>query len=185
VFSLSRGEKTVVLRPAGSKTKLERELRTQLNLLEDVERYGLVYGTDVPSSKSADHVVAKKTNLLSQLDSRFHDKLEVIGLGAGECGSVPGSEELERLILAAVADAHAIRFDAIKAFLQGAPEQPAVWADSKPGAYTYAATYASDVFSDSFADALWRDEAVAKALEARMRTTGAWQSLERLCLDDL
>jgi hypothetical protein len=94
---------------------------------------------------------------------------------------LPAKETLERLVCAAIVAAHPTRGEDVAAWLGS---RRGFFASSaglvKEHAWSHMAGWYADGGCDEFYQAVWRDEAVAIELEARLRPTGAWRVAEAL-----
>ncbi len=103
-----------------------------------------------------------------------------------ECGDpdptpgVPRKQTLERLVTAAIRAAAPDRGPAVEHWLNAEPQGLRL---PKSFGYSYFAKWYSDHGEGHFYESLWQDEAVVRELEERLRSSGAWQTVEKLVQD--
>jgi hypothetical protein len=86
---------------------------------------------------------------------------------------LPDQQTLERLVSAALAAAYPPRAKAVQDWLNSRPACPAP--DPKEHAWSYMAGWYAEHGCEDFYSNLWRDAAVVRELESRLRSAGAWQ----------
>jgi len=86
---------------------------------------------------------------------------------------LPDQQTLERLTSAALVAAYPARASAVQSWLDGRPITPG--SDPTEHAWSYMAGWYADHGCEAFYSNLWNDSQVAAALEARLRSSGAWQ----------
>ncbi len=87
---------------------------------------------------------------------------------------LPDQQCLERLVSAALAAAYPTRAASVQNWLDARPDLPG--ADPKEHAWSYMAGWYADFGCEAFYSNLWNDPRVAAELEARLRSSGAWQT---------
>lgn len=106
-------------------------------------------------------------------------RLIVWQAGACEQQGLPVSEDLERLVCAAIGDAHPSRAAAVSAWLENRPERPDEHT-AKPHSWSHMAGWYADEGCDQFWRALWRQEPIRIALENRLKASGAEAVIESI-----
>lgn len=86
---------------------------------------------------------------------------------------LPWQQTLERLVCSALRAAYPERAAAVAAWLASRPAPPA--STPKEHAWSFMAGWYADKNCDEFYQAVWRDEAIVRALRARLVPTGAWR----------
>jgi hypothetical protein len=92
--------------------------------------------------------------------------------------SLPSKQTLERLVVAAVGEAHADWLAHATQFLGTRPSPPPP--SGKEAAMTLMAGWYSGRLSEGFFEAIWADDAVARALERRLAASDTLAALDRL-----
>lgn len=92
--------------------------------------------------------------------------------------SVPDQQTLERLVSAALAAAYPPRAKAVQDWLDARPNPPQP--DPKEHAWSHMAGWYAEHGCEHFYANLWRDADVARELESRLRSSGAWRIAETL-----
>ncbi len=103
-------------------------------------------------------------------------------LDSGEIPGIPRQQTLERLAAAAIVAAYAERGEPVQRWLEAEPVEENTNHKNYGMSY-FAKWYAQRHGHGDFYRALWRDEAVAEQLKARLTATGAWQLVEELVAD--
>jgi len=93
---------------------------------------------------------------------------------------LPHQQTLERLVCAALAGVYPERARAVAAWLAGRPDPPKP--DAKDHAWSYLAGWYADHGCEAFFKCLWDDPGVVSELRRRLEETGAWKSVEEMCL---
>jgi hypothetical protein len=93
---------------------------------------------------------------------------------------LPDQQTLERLVSAALAAAYPPRATAVQDWLDARPDRQAP--DPKEHAWSYMAGWYAEHGCEDFYAHLWRDAAVVRELEARLRSSGAWQIAETVAV---
>jgi hypothetical protein len=91
---------------------------------------------------------------------------------------IPEKQTLERLVSAAIREAHSGRGESVARWLNDPPVGDP--GDPKAHGLSYLAKWYATHGVDDFYAHVWRDNRVAAALEGRLRTTGAWAKIERV-----
>ncbi|MCU0701841.1 MAG: hypothetical protein MUC96_35500 [Myxococcaceae bacterium] len=91
---------------------------------------------------------------------------------------LPGKQTLERLVVAAVDEAHPDWSAHVAQFLAGRPSPPA--SSGKEAAMALMAGWFSSRLSEGFFEAVWSDDRIAEALERRLAASDTLVALERL-----
>jgi hypothetical protein len=91
---------------------------------------------------------------------------------------LPGPQTLERLVSSALAAAYPPRANAVQDWLDARPGPPP--ADPKEHAWSYMAGWHAEHGCEDFYSNLWRDPAIVRELESRLRSSGAWQLAQAL-----
>ncbi|MER2566228.1 MAG: hypothetical protein ABTQ32_36230 [Myxococcaceae bacterium] len=121
------------------------------------------------------------------VDSQNPRAFVVPGVGHAELGvwatdevdpQLPQKQTLERLVVAAIADAEPARFAHVVKFLNSRPAPPP--AQGKEEAMALMAGWFSWRLSEGFFEAVWEESAVAAALEARLLKSGLLPALQML-----
>jgi hypothetical protein len=86
---------------------------------------------------------------------------------------LPDQQTLERLVSAALAEAYPARATSVQQWLDSRHAPPAP--DPKEHAWSYMAGWYAESGCEAFYSKLWHDPGVVAALEARLRSSGAWQ----------
>lgn len=86
---------------------------------------------------------------------------------------LPARQTLERLVCSALRAAYPTRATAVATWLAERPEAPP--SSPKEHAWSHMAGWYADKNCDDFYQAVWRDEAVAQELRARLDRSGAWR----------
>ncbi|MFO0588929.1 MAG: hypothetical protein U0441_15370 [Polyangiaceae bacterium] len=109
-----------------------------------------------------------------------------------DSSDLPRKQTLERLVCAALREAHPARAAAVHTWLQARPDPPfsvtkegvvperRLSLEPKEHAHSHFAGWFAEHGSGFFFRAVWQDDAVAAALTARLRKTGAWRAIESL-----
>jgi hypothetical protein len=92
--------------------------------------------------------------------------------------SLPSKQTLERLVVAAVGEAHPDWLAHAAQFLGTRPSPPPP--SGKEAAMTLMAGWYSGRLSEGFFEAIWADDAIARALERRLAASDTLAALERL-----
>jgi hypothetical protein len=90
----------------------------------------------------------------------------------------PAKQTLERLCCAALREVYPVRSDAVArwlATLEGGPTD-----NPKSFSWSYMAGWFPDRGCEAFLEQLWKDVAVAQALQDRLKRTGAWRVVQEL-----
>lgn len=116
------------------------------------------------ASYAADHVT------IEALVWGCDDGLEIAG--------IPIKQTLERLVAAAIVAAYPGRGPAVRDWLAGEPST--IGSLHKAHTYSLLAKWYGDHGCDDFFRAIWRDDAVRRQLEARLRESGAWATAETI-----
>jgi len=90
-----------------------------------------------------------------------------------ETPELPARQTLERLVCAALRAAYPERAAAVAAWLSARPAPPP--STPKEHAWSHMAGWYADKSCDEFYQAVWRDDAVARQLRARLEASGAWR----------
>ncbi|MEM9555790.1 MAG: hypothetical protein AAGC60_16165 [Acidobacteriota bacterium] len=98
---------------------------------------------------------------------------------ADTCG-VPNKQTLERLACAAIVEAYTRRAEPVESWLSA---EPRTSVDEKNYSFSYLAKWYADHGADDYWRALWRDEAIAEALEGRLEASGALEVVRELVAD--
>lgn len=93
---------------------------------------------------------------------------------------IPDQQTLERLVSAALAAAMPPRAKAVQDWLDARPTPPPP--NSKEHAWSYMAGWYAEHGCEDFYSNLWRDPAIVRELESRLRASGAWQIAESVAL---
>jgi hypothetical protein len=91
---------------------------------------------------------------------------------------LPDQQTLERLASAAVIAAYPLRATAVQDWLDTRPSPPPP--DPKEHAWSYMVGWYAEHGCEDFYSNLWRDADVVRELEARLRSSGAWQIAEEM-----
>jgi hypothetical protein len=91
---------------------------------------------------------------------------------------LPDQQKLERLVCAALAAAYPQRAKSVQDWLAARANPPLP--DPKEHAWSYMAGWYAGHGCEDFYTNLWRDAKLASELEARLRSSGAWQIAETL-----
>lgn len=86
---------------------------------------------------------------------------------------LPDQQTLERLASAAMAAAYPARAVAVQSWLDARPTPPSP--DPKEHAWSYMTGWNADHGCEAFYSNLWKDPRVVTELDARLRSSGAWQ----------
>lgn len=90
---------------------------------------------------------------------------------------VPAKQTLERVVTSAIRAAKTDRGAAVEQWLNA---EPAGLRLPKSFGYSYFAKWYSNHGDAHFYECVWQDTAVVRELEKRLRSTGAWQTVEEL-----
>lgn len=93
---------------------------------------------------------------------------------------LPSKQTLERLLAAAIRAAAPSRADAVEEWLNAEPSGRKL---PKSYAYSYFAKWYIDRGAGHFYECLWQDPAVARELQQRLQSVGAWKIVEDM-VDD-
>jgi hypothetical protein len=184
----------VRVRPCGGKSKVLQEARIRLTQRTTKLLLRLVINVDVDTNVAGavsgptglrQQDLLQKVQLVDPAASVNADgEIEVDG-GATKISLVrwevsdppapglPNQQTLERLVSAALAAAYPARATAVQNWLNARPVPPPV--DPKEHAWSYMAGWYAEYGCDAFYSNLWNDPKVAAELEARLRSSGAWQ----------
>jgi hypothetical protein len=99
----------------------------------------------------------------------------VVGVAAGLDG-VPAQQALERLACAAISRVYPARARALADWLRARPDPAGK--EHKAHAWSFYAGWYTHHGTGFFYEALWKDAAVARELEALLRDAGAWGTIE-------
>lgn len=107
-----------------------------------------------------------------------------------DSADLPRKQTLERLVCAALQGAYPARAAAVSRWLEERPLPPFPRTDTederrlsiepKEHAHSHFAGWFAEHGCDDFFRAVWRDEAIARELETRLRTSGAWGKISSL-----
>lgn len=87
--------------------------------------------------------------------------------------SLPNDQTLERLVCAAIIAAYPARANAVRDWLASRPQPPAT--NPKDHAWSHVAGWYAEHGCEAFYSNLWNDPRVVAELEARLKSSGAWQ----------
>ena len=93
---------------------------------------------------------------------------------------MPAKQTLERLVTASIQTAAPDRGAAVERWLNDEPRGLRL---PKSFGYSYFAKWYSDHGEGHFYECLWQDPDVVRELEKRLRSSGAWQTVEELVQD--
>ncbi len=93
---------------------------------------------------------------------------------------VPPKQTLERLVAASIRAAYPDRGPVVDSWLAA---EPLADVTHKNYGYSYLAKWYAEHGADDFFRVVWRTEAVAEQLRRRLKTTGAWATVESLAAD--
>jgi hypothetical protein len=86
---------------------------------------------------------------------------------------LPDQQTLERLVSAAMTAAYPARATSVQTWLDARPAPPS--ADPKEHAWSYMSGWYAEHGCEAFYSNLWNDPRVVAELDARLRSSGAWQ----------
>lgn len=97
---------------------------------------------------------------------------------------VPEKQTLERVVCAALAEAHPARAEAVQSWLEADPDPPKP-ANAKHFRYAYLSKWFlhGGRGPGSFWKQLWKDESVVTSLQARLQACGARAAVDALLAD--
>lgn len=190
VFQAPTGAR-IILHPVGGRSRLRPFARTYLaDRNHRFDRVVVNLDPDLPATEArpsegydlvrgiVEHYRGSATG-----EGRFRvGETEVVAV-VWECDDppetpgVPEKQTLERLVAASIVAAYPDRARAVVDWLAA---EPLGGDGPKHHGYSYLAKWWAEHGADDFFRELWRDEVVARELEARLRASGAWERIEAL-----
>lgn len=127
-------------------------------------------------------------SVLESLDSQLVVEKDVFYLFSRSCAvhitrwkadtpqaaGIPAKQTLERLVCAAICEAHATRSEDVEAWLSKKVRSP------KAYAWSYMAGWYAEHGCDDFYREIWRDDTVRPILERQLKAIGAWAIFDTL-----
>jgi hypothetical protein len=195
----SKSDHFIRLRPCNGKSNLLHETRVRLRQRSTKPLRQLILNVDADTIAAGTPVVA--TGLLQQdvlrqvqqldpgasLNANGHIEIDggaaTVALIRWETNDppapgLPDQQTLERLVCAALAAAYPQRAKSVQDWLAARANPPLP--DPKEHAWSYMAGWYAGHGCEDFYTNLWRDAKLASELEARLRSSGAWQIAETL-----
>lgn len=181
VFGFARPGRHLRVVPAQGRSKLVAKARSLVERARTVpalDALVVCIDTDAPPGDDAPRGVDLARTLGSGARTDPPLRLGAVEWRCGDPASLylPEPQTLERLVCAALAEAHPERASAVSAWLQGGPETHR----HKQHAWSHMARWYPDSGCDDFWRRVWDDAAVAAGLERRLRESGAWAVAESL-----
>jgi hypothetical protein len=193
----SKSGSFVRVRPCNGKSNVLREARIRITRRTIKRLLRLIINVDVDTSASGatpaptglrQQDVFHQVQLIDPLASINAEGEIEIDAGATKVALIrwetndppapglPDQQTLERLVSAALVAAYPPRAKAVQDWLAMRPTPPPP--DPKEHAWSYMAGWYAEHGCENFYANLWRDVAVVRELESRLRSSGAWQIAE-------
>ncbi len=195
----SKSDLFIRLRPCNGKSNLLREIRVRLSqrstkplrrLILNVDADTIAVGAPVMATGLRQQGILHRVQQLdpgASLNAEGHIEVDGgtvnVALIRWEttdppAPGLPDQQTLERLVCAALAAAYPQRATSVQDWLDKRADRPPL--DPKEHAWSYMAGWYAEHGCEDFYANLWRDAKLASELEARLRSSGAWQIAETL-----